>query len=143
MSCRRRFTAGSILFAFMILCFEAGLAGPGQQATLDHYAGLAAADDAAFAGFSPARGEAFFHERHGTGNPEIVSCDVCHTSDPAKEGQTRAGKPIAPMAASVTPDRYTDLDKVEKWFRRNCQTVIGRECTALEKGDFIAFMANL
>jgi hypothetical protein len=142
MRSQRRFTTASIMLAFVTLCVGAGLAGPGQQAILDHYATLAAADDAAFAGFSPTRGEAFFRERHGTGNPEIVSCHVCHTTDPTKEGQTRAGKPIAPMAVSVTPDRYTDLKKVEKWLRRNCQTVIGRECTALEKGDFIAFMSS-
>lgn len=137
-----RFTTGSILLAFMILCVEVGLAGPGQQAVLEHYATLAAADDVAFAGFSPTRGEAFFREEHGSGNPEIVACGVCHTNDPANEGQTRVGKSIAPMAVSVTPDRFTDLKKVEKWFRRNCQTVIGRECTALEKGDFIAFMVS-
>ena len=46
------------------------------------------------------------------------------------------------MAVSVTPDRFTDLAKVEKWFRRNCNTVLGRECTPAEKGDFIAFMTS-
>ena len=56
--------------------------------------------------------------------------------------QERAGKVLAPMAVSQTPDRFTDLAKVEKWFSRNCQTVYGRLCTAIEKGDFIAFMAS-
>ena len=46
------------------------------------------------------------------------------------------------MAVSATPDRFTDLAKVEKWFRRNCNTVLGRECTTEEKGNFIAFMAS-
>jgi len=55
---------------------------------------------------------------------------------------TRAGQAIAPMAVSVTPDRFTDLAKLEKWFRRNCDTVLGRECTSAEKGDYIAFMAS-
>jgi hypothetical protein len=46
------------------------------------------------------------------------------------------------MAVSKTPDRYTDPAKVEKWFQRNCQSVLGRECTAVEKGDFLTFMTS-
>jgi hypothetical protein len=46
------------------------------------------------------------------------------------------------MAVSTTPDRYTDAAKVAKWFRRNCKSVLGRECTAQEKGDFLAFMIS-
>ena len=44
------------------------------------------------------------------------------------------------MAASASPKRYTDRAKTEKWFRRNCHNVLGRDCTATEKGDFITFM---
>jgi hypothetical protein len=44
------------------------------------------------------------------------------------------------MAVSKTPARYTDRDTVEKWFARNCQDVLGRPCTAREKGDFITYM---
>ena len=47
-----------------------------------------------------------------------------------------------PMAASVSPARYADPAKVEKWFKRNCTEVLGRECTALEKGDWLAYMAQ-
>jgi len=55
-------------------------------------------------------------------------------------GETRTGKPIDPLAVSRTPDRYTDPEKVAKWFLRNCQGVIGRECTPQEKVDFISYM---
>ncbi len=44
------------------------------------------------------------------------------------------------MAVSRSPERFTDPDKVAKWFARNCDTVLGRPCTAREKGDFITFM---
>jgi Domain of unknown function (DUF1924) len=44
------------------------------------------------------------------------------------------------MAASANPKRYGDEAKTEKWFGRNCNNVLGRECTATEKGDFITFM---
>jgi len=124
----------------MTLLFAAATAhaagpGPAQQAILDHYRQLAGVQS-----FSPERGRAFFLARHQGGKPETPSCTTCHTDDPHKPGRTRAGKRIDPMALSVNPQRYTDLKKVEKWFRRNCRSVLGRECTAREKGDFLAFM---
>ena len=84
-------------------------------------------------------GASFFGRR----NVNTPSCSTCHTTNPRNEGQTTVGKTIAPMAVSRTPARFTDLAKVEKWFRRNCDTVIGRQCTPQEKGDFIAFMSSL
>jgi Domain of unknown function (DUF1924) len=117
-------------------------AGPGQKAVLDHFGALAKADNPAFAGFSVVRGKGFFLVGHRGGNADTPSCSTCHTKDPTKSGQTRAGQAIAPMAVSVTPDRFSDLAKVEKWFKRNCDTVLGRECTPLEKGDFITFLSS-
>jgi hypothetical protein len=131
-------------------CLAAGLAfaakaavGPGQQVVLDHFAELAKQTDSQFSGFSAARGKDFFLTRFATGNVDTPSCSTCHTTDPRKMGQTTVGKAIDPMAVSRTPTRFTDLAKVEKWFRRNCDTVIGRQCTPQEKGDFIAFMSSL
>jgi hypothetical protein len=46
------------------------------------------------------------------------------------------------MAVSVSPLRYTNTAKVEKWFKRNCNEVLGRECTAQEKGDWLAYMTS-
>ncbi len=93
--------------------------------------------------FSAERGKILFSSTHKGGKPKTNSCTVCHTKSPLKTGKTRAGKDIAPMALSKTKDRYSDPKKVAKWFRRNCRSVLGRECTALEKGDFITFMSNL
>lgn len=115
-------------------------AGPKQDAVLDVYKKLAVAGDAGFAGFSAERGKAFFLADHTGGKPDTPSCTTCHTKSAAGTGQTRAGKAIEPMAVSTSPDRFTDIDKTEKWFARNCSSVLGRECTPQEKGDFIAFM---
>lgn len=112
--------------------------GESQKPLLDFYASQAA--DPAFDGFSAERGEALFRSNFSSGKPDTPSCTTCHTTDPKKVGQTRAGKDIDPMAVSVNPHRYTDQEKVEKWFGRNCRNVLGRECTAKEKGDFITFM---
>ena len=92
-----------------------------------------------FSGFSAQRGQALFLSKNTGGKPETPSCTTCHTADPTQMGQTRAGKEIDPMAISKTPDRFTDPDKVEKWFGRNCNSVLGRTCTPLEKGDVLTF----
>lgn len=95
------------------------------------------------ASFSAARGKAFFEARHSGGKPETPSCTTCHTANPRAEGRTRAGKPIAPMAVSANPERFTDPAKIEKWFRRNCKSVLGRECTPAEKGDVLTYLSSL
>ena len=111
-----------------------------RQDILDQLAVEASAADANFAGFSADRGEKLFRTEFGPGKPATPSCTSCHTESPRNAGETRAGKTIDPIAVSVNPSRFTDPVKVAKWFRRNCKSVIGRECTALEKGDYITFM---
>lgn len=111
------------------------------QENINRYAAEAKTRDGNFTDFSVERGRTLFSSRPATGNPDTPSCASCHSDNPAGAGQTRAGKEIAPMALSRTPDRYIDIKKVEKWFRRNCNSVLGRVCTPLEKGDFLTFMA--
>jgi cytochrome c peroxidase len=134
-----RFVAGLALAALVPVLAYAAAA---QKPVLDAYAVAAKGENTGFSGFSAERGKVFFLAKHDAAS-ETPSCTTCHTVDPTKSGQTRAGKDIAPMAVSKTPDRYTDAEKVEKWFTRNCQSVLGRACTAQEKGDFITFMASL
>ncbi len=131
-----------IALSCIVLLPAMAYAGAAQKPILDSYLAAAKAENAAFSGFSAERGKSFFLAKHDASS-ETPSCTTCHTSDPTKAGQTRAGKDVAPMAVSKTPDRFTDAEKVEKWFTRNCQSVIGRACTAQEKGDFITFMASL
>jgi cytochrome c peroxidase len=115
-------------------------AGESPKPVLDFYASEAKAADPGFSGFSAERGEHLFKTNFSTGKPDTPSCTTCHTTDARKVGQTRAGKDIEPMAASTNPKRYSDQAKTEKWFGRNCNNVLGRDCTATEKGDFITFM---
>ena len=132
---------------FMALALvTASLAVPAMAGPRDDivagYASAAKAADPAFSGFDAARGKALYEAQH-TASAESPSCASCHSASPLKAGKTRAGKAIDPMAVSVTPERFTDLEKVEKWFGRNCNTVLGRECTAIEKGDFITYLSGL
>ncbi|WP_296059241.1 DUF1924 domain-containing protein [uncultured Amphritea sp.] len=69
------------------------------------------------------------------------SCTQCHGEDPASTGKhAKTGKAIKPMAPSVNPKRFTDSDKIDKWFLRNCKWTLNRECTAQEKGDFLVWI---
>ena len=92
-----------------------------------------------FAGFSAQRGEQLFNARHGD-----WSCATCHTADPRQPGRhATTAKPIAPLAPAANADRFTNPAKVDKWFRRNCNDVLGRVCTAQEKGDVLQYLLSL
>ncbi len=99
--------------------------------------------DPGFTAFSAARGEAVFRTPWGGGDARTPSCTACHTGDPRQPGRNaKTGRPIDPVAVSVNPRRFTDKAEVEKQFARDCRSVLGRECTPLEKGDYITFMAG-
>lgn len=99
----------------------------------------ARAADAAFQGFSAQRGEAFYRARHGD-----WSCATCHTDQPASGGRHAVTqKAILPLAPLANPERFADPHKVEKWFKRNCNDVLNRACTAREKGDLIAWLLTV
>ncbi|CAA6605154.1 conserved exported hypothetical protein [Rhodospirillaceae bacterium LM-1] len=128
--------------ACMMALSAQAIANPQRTAILDRFAAEAKQQDKAFSAFSAERGKALFMDKHTGGKPEFPACASCHTSDPKSSGQTKAGKEIPPMAVSKTPTRFTDPAEVEKWFGRNCNQVLGRDCTASEKGDFITFLIS-
>lgn len=88
----------------------------------------------------PARGQQLFTARHG----REWSCASCHGAIPTQAGKhASTGKPIAPLAPAFNPERFTDSAKAEKWFRRNCNDVVGRECTVTEKADVLSWLLTL
>jgi mono/diheme cytochrome c family protein len=88
----------------------------------------------------PARGQQFFTSRHG----HEWSCSSCHGATPTQAGKhASTGKPIGPLAPAFNPERFTDAAKSEKWFRRNCNDVVGRECSAGEKADVLSWLLTL
>jgi hypothetical protein len=94
--------------------------------------------------FSPTSGEAFWTTKHTpvAGEP-ARSCADCHGTNLKHTGKhVRTGKIIQPMAPSVNPERLSDSRKMEKWLLRNCKWVLGRECSAREKGDVLTFIKN-
>jgi len=100
----------------------------------------ARAADPAFHSFSASRGQGWFNARHGTD----WSCSTCHTENPLSAGRhATTGREIAPLAPAANPARLTDVQRIEKWFRRNCNDVVGRACTSAEKGDVLAYLISL
>jgi len=129
-----------LCLAATVLIVPSAWASESRQAILDGFARQAAAESPGFAGFSAERGRSVFVTEFRGGKDDTPACTSCHGSSPTATGHTRAGKDIEPMAVSKTPARFTDPEKVAKWFERNCNGVLGRACTATEKGDFITFM---
>ncbi|MDO6561857.1 DUF1924 domain-containing protein [Amphritea sp. 1_MG-2023] len=69
------------------------------------------------------------------------SCTQCHGDSPQGVGKhIKTGKQIKPMAPSVNPQRFTDSDKIDKWFLRNCKWTLKRVCSAQEKGDILVWI---
>lgn len=127
-----------ILFVCAALVAGSGPAGAGQPADIQAaFAAEAQRDAAAFSGFSAARGAQLFSSTHGGD----WSCASCHGEDPRLAGEHAVtGKRIEPLAPAANPERFTRPEKVEKWFRRNCNDVLDRPCTAQEKGDVLAWL---
>ena len=132
--------SATLLAATLALTLSgAGNAGP-REDQLGQYAKAAKAADPAFAGFTAERGKTLHTQAFTGGKPDTPSCTSCHGKDTRAAGRNPSGKTIEAMAVSATPARYTESAKVEKWFKRNCNEVLGRECSAKEKGDWLAFM---
>jgi hypothetical protein len=99
-----------------------------------------AAGTPGFEGFSAAHGESFFKTKHN----HDLSCSSCHTDNPAAQGKhAETDKLIKPLAPAANEERFTDMKKVAKWFKRNCNDVLDRECTPQEKGDVLAYLLTV
>jgi len=118
-----------------------------QAATAETPAGILSALEATakqanrgFRSFSASRGEQFFKATHGA----EWSCTSCHGNDATATGKhAKTSKLIEPLAPAANAKRFTDPAKVEKWFKRNCNDVLNRACTAQEKGDVLAYLLTL
>ena len=131
-------TSGLALITVIGLAAQPALAETPSQ-ILDSIQNAAKATPG-FQGFSAARGETFFKTKQGND----LSCASCHTGNPAAAGKhAKTGKEIEPLAPSANPERFTDLAKVNKWFKRNCNDVLSRACTPQEQGDFIAYLLTV
>jgi hypothetical protein len=136
----------SILLAALVVAAPIAVATAAdarREAILADFAAKARQADPAFTAFSAQRGETLFRTKWAGGDARTPSCTTCHTDNPKVAGQNaKTGRTIEPVAVSVNPKRFVDMAEVEKQFGRDCKNVIGRECTPLEKGDYVTFMVG-
>lgn len=133
-------TINAVICTAGLLLIEPALAATSPQDLLSSYAQEVKAKNSNFQGFSAKRGEVFFKENHG----QDWSCASCHTENPANAGSHAVThKVIQPLAPAVNAERFTDPSKVDKWFKRNCNDVLKRECTTQEKGDVITYLLTI
>lgn len=86
------------------------------------------------------RGRDFFARKHGG----EWSCASCHGAPPTRPGRhANTGKTLDPLAPAFNPRALTDSARTDKWFRRNCNDVLKRECSAAEKADILAYLVSL
>jgi hypothetical protein len=112
----------------------AAAANPVQET----YRAAAKLENPAFKDFSAAAGQKLYSTKVGE-----LACASCHTDSPLAAGKhVKTNKDILPLAPAANPKRFTDATNVEKWFKRNCNDVLTRACTAQEKGDFMAYVLS-
>lgn len=114
------------------VCSAAGDTTPQQQ--LQRWEAQAGAPASAV------RGEVFFT----TKRLHDWSCAACHYAPPNRPGEhVKTKKTLRPLAPAFNDRSLTQESKVDKWFRRNCNDVVGRECSAQEKADVIAYLLSV
>lgn len=92
---------------------------------------------------SAAEGRAFFTKKVEVAGKDL-SCSACHTDNPANLGKhNETGKEIQPMAPSVNPKRFSDVNKSAKKFTEHCTQLYGKDCSAKDKGNFITYLLSV
>ena len=124
----------------LIFTLSAGTACAATPADfLARYQGEATQSQAGF-NASAQRGRAFFAQTRDVSD-RLPACTSCHSESPVSAGKHAiTGKVIAPLSPRANAERLSSERQVEKWFRRNCREVVGRECTAAEKADVVAYL---
>jgi hypothetical protein len=120
-------------------CFSANIAladPPAVTQLLNEYAARGANNPDPLAGqrlwSTTFKGDKRFPER---------SCASCHTKNLKQTGKhLKTTKVIDPMAPSVNAERLISSREIKKWFKRNCKWTLGRECTAVEKANLLAYL---
>lgn len=88
-------------------------------------------------------GRAFYTKKVVVGNKDL-SCAACHTDNPANAGKhNETGNPIKPMAPSVNPQRFSNVNKSAAAFSKHCRDLYGKDCSPQDKGDFITYLLTV
>lgn len=134
----------TVLFILLSFCAVNAHADVANAEKLQKkYEGIGKANDPTYQGASPEEGQKFFNANMVV-KEKTVSCSSCHTTNPGNVGKNIVtGKPIKPLSPTVNEKRFNNLDRVEAKFSEHCNDVVGRECTAQEKANFISYLLSV
>jgi len=153
-----------LLLGMLMLVACTVIRADSPQVLLGAYADQARAADAGFTGFSIERGRAFYYAEHPQPDGTLYSCASCHHQDPRREQFAHHDKipcrachfpsqrytqahtirrQLLPIAPAANPARFVELARSDMWFAKNCEFVLGRDCTAQEKGDLISWLLTI
>ena len=105
------------------------------------YSAIAKSADAKYSQPSAMEGKHFFNRKNKVFNGKEMACASCHTSNPANPGKNIiTSKAIPPLSPVIYSKRFNNLDKVEDQFTQHCNDIIGNDCTAREKANFITYL---
>ena len=126
-----------VSLAAILLAAIFSMPAMGQTTAQSQLADLEAATNAKG---DSARGRIFFTSAHAND----WSCATCHRAPPITAGEhASTGKRIAPLAPAANADAFTSQRRTDKWFRRNCNDVLDRNCTDQEKANVLAYLLSL
>jgi hypothetical protein len=138
-----RKSAFALFLALGIASIPAQADTAGAEKLAAKYLAIAKTVNPALTGLSAEAGHSFYIKKFTVAGKDIF-CDSCHTANPAAVGKdTKTKKAIPALAPAVNSKRFTSLDKVEKNFEKHCIDIIGRDCMADEKGNFIAYLLTI
>lgn len=134
----------------IVLATLLGLAAFSAQADVTNaeklahkYSSIAKSVNPGYTGASAADGKFFYNRQVKLASGKTTSCASCHTANPADPGKhIVTGKAIKPLSPVVNTKRFTDIDKVEEQFTQHCNDIIGSDCTAKEKADYITYVMS-
>lgn len=88
-------------------------------------------------------GRAFYTKKVIVAGKDL-SCSACHTENPANPGKhNTTGKNIKPMAPSVNPKRFSDINQSEKKFSEHCKDLYGKNCSPADKANFVSYLLTI
>jgi cytochrome b len=128
----------ALVLAGTVTAAGAAWAAPAAvQALIDGYAAAGGANFSADAGKALFQGQPYRRQcRHAVVHHVPHDRSRRKSATPARARRSRRWpRPCRPTGSPTRP-------RSRKWFGRNCNTVLGRECTAQEKGDILTYLSE-
>jgi hypothetical protein len=127
------------LLGLSAISAQASIANAKKLVLIYHTQAIAANKE--FAGPSAEEGKIFYNNKLKTTSGKEVACASCHTANPADNGKNVVtGKAIKPLSPAVNEKRFADFEKVEAKFTQHCVDILGADCTAAQKANYITYV---